>query len=831
MCTAGATSPRTRWFPCPDAGVVVVLSIGKLTLGQQNYYLDQVASGIEDYYAGAGEAQGRWLASASVLGLEGVVDADALRAVLSALDPTNSYKLVPTNNRKIAGFDLTFSAPKSVSVLWALGDPGVNLAVRDAHEAAVAAAVDYMERHAAFGRRGHGGLETMATEGFIAAGFRHRTSRNADPQLHTHVLVANVALGADGRWGTLDARHLYKQRMAAGHLYQVELRHRLTRTLGVSWTPVERGTAEVAGMPPVVLRAFSTRRIEIEEELAIAGMTSPAAAAVAALSTRKSKTDIDTATLFERWHHTAAELGFGSDAVRLVLGHAGPLALTGDHENAIAEYLVGPNGLTENTSVFARTDAVRAIANLAPTGLDAAAIEHHADRLLAHREVVPVGEPGVGRYSTRELLAIETRTVNTAVARVDTGAGECSPSYVQAILRHYPTLADEQADLVQQLTTSGNGVDVVVAAAGTGKTFAMGVAHDVWLWNGFHVQGVALAGRAAAELEHSARIPSRTIAAFTNRLDENPLTDRDVLIVDEAGMVGTRALAPILDAAARANAKVVLVGDYHQLPEINAGGMLRGLAARIEPVVLIENRRQREPWERDALIELRHGDVAQALAAYLEHDRIDVAPNADAARTAVVERWLQATSRGEQAIMLAPTWDDVDRLNADARQRLVEQGVLTGPAVVAHGLVFQVGDRVAAQRNDYQIDIRNGHTGTITAIDEHDRSLTMRLETGAQRRIPAEYIDAGHLDHGYAITIHKAQGLTVDRAYTLGGDQLDRELGYVAMSRGRNGNRLQLIEPDSREQAHRLEAAPSAAIDALTDQLRHEHAHSLAIDD
>lgn len=138
-----------------------MLSIGKLTLGQQKYYLEQVASGIEDYYAGAGEAPGWWLASSAQLGLEGEVDAEALSAVLSANDPTNTFKLVPTKNRKIAGFDLTFSAPKSVSVVWALGDPGVNLAVRDVYEAAIGAAVDYLERNAVFTRRGHAGVEVI----------------------------------------------------------------------------------------------------------------------------------------------------------------------------------------------------------------------------------------------------------------------------------------------------------------------------------------------------------------------------------------------------------------------------------------------------------------------------------------------------------------------------------------------------------------------------------------------------------------------------------------------------------------------------------------------
>ena len=809
-----------------------MLSIGKLTLGQQQYYLEQVASGIEDYYAGAGEAPGRWLASSAQLGLEGEVEADALSAVLSANEPTGTYKLVPTKNRKIAGFDLTFSAPKSVSVVWALGDPGVNLAVRDAHETAISAAVDYLERNAAFTRRGHAGVEVIGTHGLAAAGFRHRTSRNGDPQLHTHVVVPNVVLGVDGRWSTLDGRFLYAHRMAAGYLYQAELRHQLTRTLGVSWTPVERGTAEITGVPPVVLRAFSTRRIEIEEQLDITGATSAAAAEKAALATRRAKRDVDAPTLSERWHTTAKQLGFGPGALRMVLGHAAPLELTSEHAELIDTHLAGRRGLTEKASAFGRSDVVRAIANLAPTGMTAHAVEVHADRFLQRPDIIPLATAQLAaRYSTTELVAIERHTVDVAVARQHEGAAACPRSRVTAILRQYPSLADEQGALVRRLTTSGNGVDVVVAAAGTGKTYAMSVAREVWQRNGYRVHGVALAGRAAAELEHSARIPSSTIALFHKRLAEKPLTMRDVIVVDEAGMVGTRALAPILHAAATAGAKVVLVGDYHQLPEIDAGGLLRGLAARIEPVVLEENRRQREPWERAALVELRNGDVGQALTAYLEQGRIHVAPDASAAKVAVVEAWLETSGRGERSVMLAARHDDVRELNRLARQRLVDVGYLTGPAVVALDRVFQVGDQIVASRNDYKIDIRNGHTGTVTAVHQHERALTVRLETGEQRFIPEKYIDARQLAHGYAITIHKAQGLTVDHAHVLVIGGIDRELGYVALSRGRASNHIHIIEPARSDGAHGLEIAPASAIDALASQLQRERARTLAIDD
>ena len=806
-----------------------MLSIGKLTIGQQKYYVDQVAQGIEDYYAGAGEAPGRWLASSQQLGLDGDVDAAQLRAVLQATDPTDTYKLVNTTNRKIAGFDLTFSAPKSVSVLWALGDPGVNLAVRDAHQRSVDAALDYIERNAAFTRRGHAGAEVIPTKGLIAAGFRHRTSRNGDPQLHTHVLVPNMVEGIDGRWGTLDGRHLYRHARTAGYLYQAELRHQLTDTLGVAWTSVQRGTAEIDGIPIEVLREFSTRRAEIEERLEILGQATPSDARRAALDTRQAKLDIDSNTLFAQWHRQARELGFDPAQLDLILGHVEPFEFEQHHAQLVNDHLASPVGLTEHASTFDRGDVVRAIAQYAPAGATAQSVEAHADAFLhGRRDVVALATTDASlRYSTRELLDIETRLVTTGVARINEGAGVVPSSRMRSVLALYPTIAGEQARLVASLTTSGNGVDVVVAAAGTGKTYALGCAREVWRRGGHRVQGAALAGRAAQELETNTGIPSQTITRLLGELERRPLSNRDVVVIDEAGMVGTRQLAPILDAAAAAGAKVVLVGDYHQLPEIEAGGLLRGLAARISPVELTENRRQHEPWERHALIELRHGNVEQALTAYAEHGHIHTTPDLEAARRQLVEAWRTATRNGDQAIMLAPRRSDVDELNRLARQQLASDRSLRGVVLTVDGTSFQRGDRVVTLRNDYHLGVRNGSLATVTKIHGYSGEITIRPDHGKSQRISAAYLQDGHVAHGYAITVHKAQGITTDRAYVLGTGDLYRELGYVALSRGRLSNDLFVAQPALREHAHRLEQSPEQRI---AHTLGTDHQQTLGID-
>ena len=278
-----------------------MLSIGKLAAGQARYYVDQaegrvdvvqsIGDGIEDYYAGGAEVRGVWLgAAARELGLYGTVDGDQLRRVLAGQQPWFGAPLRDAASRaRVAGFDLTFSAPKSVSVVFGLGRPEMQAAVRQAHDAAVAQALGYVDRSAAAVRRGAGGLAVEQANGFVAAAFRHRTSRAGDPQLHTHVLIANLGRGPDGRWSALDGRRLYTHARTASFLYQAVLRGELSRSLHVQWTPVRDGIAEIDGVPREVLRAFSRRRADIEAALKQRGLSGGRAAEAAALATRRTK--------------------------------------------------------------------------------------------------------------------------------------------------------------------------------------------------------------------------------------------------------------------------------------------------------------------------------------------------------------------------------------------------------------------------------------------------------------------------------------------------------------------------------------------------------------
>ena len=467
----------------------------------------------------------------------------------------------------------------------------------------------YLEREAVFVRRGHNGTESLEGGGLVGAAFRHRSSRAGDPQLHTHVVVANATQGSDGRWSALDARHLYAHARTAGFLYQADLRAALSARLGVPWGPVVKDTAELEAVPPAVLREFSRRRAEIE------AATGPGASANAArratVRTRRAKErSVELATLFVDWASRADALGFGRADVE---ARCRPARQTHDPARASAHASARELSaeLTEHDSSFDRRQVLQALAARAETGERVETLEAHADGFLAGRAVVPLGVGRFGlRYTTPELLTIEEDLLSRVLARRDERAGIVDDVY--ATLCEHPTFSDEQARMVRAITTDGGGVSVVIGAAGSGKTFALAAGHTAWSREGYSVIGCALAARAARQLQTDSGIPSATLDALLcdlDRPDTPGLGRRTVIVADEAAMIGTRKLARLLDHAHRAGAKIVLVGDPHQLPEIDAGGAFVGLAERLGAVQLVANRRQRDPVERRALLDLRNGAI------------------------------------------------------------------------------------------------------------------------------------------------------------------------------------------------------------------------------
>ena len=767
-----------------------MLSIGKLGQGQEAYYVETVAAGAEEYYVGAGEVPGRWTGVSAVrLGLSGEVGGADLTALLGHLDPATGEALTAGMSApKVAGFDLTFCAPKSVSLLWAFGAREVADEVVAAHESSVAAAFAVMEDEAAQVRRGKAGRHVLDTDGLVAAAFRHRTSRAGDPHLHTHVVVANIGfLDEDGRWSALDARPLYRWAQAVGYLYEAHLRHELTRRLGVGWGPVRHGIADLAGTPRPAIDAFSTRRREILEHLDAHGVAGGRAAQVATYATRRAKGAVPaTGDLRKRWAAHAGALGLDVAALgdpTAHNGHGAPAAA----EAALFDELAGPAGVTRRRSTFDRRDVVKGVCDRMPAGAPVDQVVDLVDRFMLHPDVVPIGEPEVAtRWTTRDLLACERRLLETASGARSAGRALVDTDVGGSVLCANASLDGEQRRMVTGLWSSGCGVEVVIGAAGAGKTSALAAAREGWDRAGYRAIGCALAARAAQQLADGARIPSTTVDRLLSTLGSGRehLDARSVVVVDEVGMVGTRQLEALIARADAAGAKVVLIGDPAQLPSIDAGGALAGLARRLGAHELSGNHRQVEAWEREALGELRAGSTANAVKAFELHGRVEASEDIDT----VVERWWEERQRGGGVLLLASRRDQVRALNVRARDRLTADGQLGPDRWSAGGRRYAVGDEVVALRNDYDLGIINGDRGRVVGGDrEH-----LRVQIGDARMVdvPLTYAADGDLDHGYALTIHKAQGLTADRTVILGDETLAREHAYVALSRARLASHL-----------------------------------------
>jgi conjugative relaxase-like TrwC/TraI family protein len=837
-----------------------VLSIGKLTGGADSarYYEQAVATGREDYYSGRGEADGEWVgAGAESLGLHGPITEGELEMLLvEARHPRTGEPLRSVGGTSVQGFDLTFSAPKSVSVILAAGDENARAAVVRAHERAVRDALGYIEREAVQVRRGTGGAIKEHAGGLIAGAYRHRTSRAGDPQLHTHVVAANLAQGADGRWTALHGAQLYTHAKTAGYLYQAALRDQLTRELGVEWGTVTNGTAEFEGMSREVLEHFSQRRAEIVQAMADRGTTSPAAAQVAALETRRAKDyAVDGPTIYKKWQARAAEHGLTADRLADILGHE--IAPIGDEQiRAAVEFMSGEAGLTAQASTFTRRDALQVWAELHPAGADVARIEELTDRWLASDLVVRIdGEPApIGRhqviatragarvadvedrFSTPGMLATEQQLVDSAGARVGEGTAVATPSAVDEALDARCYLADEQRTLVRALTTSGDGVQIVRAKAGAGKTTAMDAAREAWQRSGITVQGTALGSYATKELRDSG-VPSTTVARLLTEVQHHGLPRGSVLIVDEAGMVGTRTIALLADHARRYRAKLVLVGDDKQLPEIDAGGAFRGLAVRLGAVELRENRRQQDPEDRRILDAHRAGHPDELVQSLRRRGRIAVAPDVEQTRHALISDWWQGAQiegLGNVA-MIAMRRSEVRELNRLARAEMRAAGRLGDLELRIEDRAFAAGDRIVTRTNAPKLGVVNGSRGTVTAIGS-DHSIAVQLDGGEPVVLPETYV-AGrrgvtpNLDHGYAITAHGIQGGTVDRSYVLASEETYQEWGYVAASRHRVETRFYVTVPDPpAEEQQRLEAGVGEPLDDLVRALGRSRAKELAID-
>jgi Ti-type conjugative transfer relaxase TraA len=482
-------------------------------------------------------------------------------------------------------------------------------------------------------------------------------------------------------------------------------------------------------------------------------------------------------------------------------------------EKIIAEPGVVLDALTRQHSTFTRRDLARFVDRHTA---DRAQFDLVMAKVEATPELTRLGKDGRGqeRFTTCSMLEAEQRMERAGATLGERDAHRVLRAAGGRALKEAErgglVLGDEQLHAYQHVT-AGPDLALVVGYAGTGKSAMLGVARAAWEAQGYTVRGAALSGIAAEGLEAGSGIASRTLASleFGWKEGRDTLTRRDVLVVDEAGLVGSRQMERVLSQAQSAGAKVVLIGDPEQLQAIEAGAAFRALAERHGAADISEVRRQRVTWQREATRELATARTAEALDRYTAAGMVQAAETHDAAKAALVAGWDAVRRESPQfsQVILAYTRDDVRELNALARERLRATGQL-GPDQAVQTergeRAFAAGDRIMFQRNERALGggpggrggvaVKNGTLGTVLAVEAGGERLTVQLDgtggqagKGASRAVTFSARDYAQIDHGYAATIHKAQGVTVDRTHVLTSKHMDRHAAYVALTRHREG--------------------------------------------
>jgi conjugative relaxase-like TrwC/TraI family protein len=783
-------------------------SLGTADSGIASYYehLSQ-----DDYYQAGSEPPGQWHGALSgALGLHGDVRPGQLRRLFEGYDPVSGRALASNagENHK-AGWDLTFSAPKSVSLAWAFSDLEMQREIAAAHDSAVRAGLDYLQRNA-FSSRDRDGTQPL--QGIIAACYQHSTSREQDPQLHTHAAVANVGLRTDGTPCAIDFDSRWK--LAVGAVYRTELAHQLQK-LDLD---IERDgkSFRLASIPEPLCKTFSKRRSQIEEHLQKTGFTSAKAADIAALATRRAKENAERDILRSNWLREANEAGYSLSDIQAFLEPGQQRLAPGPATNKLDIPAI-ITGLTANEATFSRQQLEAAIAVEAQGFASALEIPILVQRILDEgissnepHGLIQLEEAGHEHdsrrrtitFTTREMLAMELSAIAGAVARKQ------ERQHAAPVPKHLlEGLSTEQATAVRHITMDSGAVKSVRGLAGTGKSFMLSRAREAWEQAGLNVIGAALAGKAADGLQKGSGIASQTLHSLLADIDGGRmiLNEKTVVVLDEAGMIGTRQLHSLLEHIHQAGAKAVLVGDPQQLQPIEAGGLFRRISEETGYACLEDIRRQESTEDRTMIKKLIGGQAIEVIERLSDAGQLRVERD-DHIAEAMVKDWMENRDpqRPGESLMLAGTRADVRRLNQIARATLKSTSRLHSEITIdtEHGeREFAIGERVLFTRNSRALDVRNGMLGTLEGwrLDARSGGIEMmvRLDDGDVVRFDSTQY--GHLDHGYAISTHKAQGVTCDNISVLLSESMtDREWSYVALSRHRK--RLLVFAPSGMEE-------------------------------
>jgi len=709
----------------------------------------------EDSYASEGEP-GIWRGAGAVaLGFAGAVRPRDFARVLLAVDGIGRPLVLGAGSElRRAGWDLVFSAPKSVSALWAAGDSGLRDALGGAHREAVDEALAWLESDGGIAaRRGKGGREIEAAR-LVAAVFRHGTSRAHDPQVHSHAMVANLAQRPDGSWGAIQSREFFLRKMAAGACYRVALAIAMQR-LGFS---VRRDgfSFRISGVPQSLEKHWSQRRAQVVEVLAEQEATSALAAEAAALGTREAKQPVHRDVLQVRWRREATSHG-------LTLARIAALR-TERHARPEMPAPAALWAMMNRTASTVSDHQLAAAVFVAAQGiLDLGAARRFLREFRTDPETVTLRDAaGHSRFTSAACLANEHRIGERAKRR----RGTCpavSPAALAEAMGEPRTLSDAQRVAVRHIT-GPDGVVLVQGGLNAATLRLLNVARCAWAHDERRVLGCAPTGKGAARLEAATAMPNRALGAWLAELGTGvaPSTEREVLVVAAADRIGSRRLAALLQHTERSGTQVILVGDRRRLGSVDTAGALRSLAHALGAVELPDHSDRRDRMAGEAVRFLADTNTGRALVAARDRGLLHIGSDAGSVIKSMVRSWMRAHDpvRPSAARMIAFTRRAVARLNAEAREAFRD---VLGPEVRVGESGFAVGDRILFVRRSRSLGVKARTFATITAVTKRGDRIRLSARTDDDAMVRWSPEGYPHIRHGYAVTADEAQGATVDR--------------------------------------------------------------------
>lgn len=824
------------------------------------------------YYTEGGDAPGQWFGDGiRSLDLGGHVKAQDFRRVLAGLHPRKPRQIVrpckhdheeaegeelkratkslpkrlkpkPEQEKeseraaRCPAYDVTFSLPKSLSILWAIGDEHIRRQIDESLDTAVKKSLNWLERNVTLGRTGRAGKRKVQAR-LIVAMFDHfvNRSRTWEPHRHRHCVIANTAQLPDGSFGAVNSYELRKWIRMLGPMMGVHFAHEFNSRLGVllERSKDERGRDaswfDVAGVPPALTKFWSSRNAEIHNLLA--GMTirmdhSTAQARDLAFKLSRQQKERTPAIqkLLMQWESEADRFGFNRRAAKQLLGRSRPT----DFETAYRQaWIAATDRLTRSEAYFTFREFLQVICEeIQHLGVDGDKLARRVTQdLEKSQEIVHLSKlGGEMRFTTKTMWQIEESLLRN-VDRLQSRSGPLvSDRIIRLVIKKRPQLDEEQRNAIRHILTQKSGLRLLTGFAGTGKSVVLDVVREALVRSGFRVIGGAISGQAKEELAVKANLSARTVESYLFHLEKSrlqqlkqtvrhharmllrtlvgkstwkqrvtKLTKKTVLILDEIGMIDSRSLERLTHYAMKAGCSILGAGDDKQIQPVLAGGPLHHLIKRLDGAHLTKNYRQQDPLDIQAAQSVRDGNAEEALANLNKRGRVTIGKDRSDTIKKLVEAWVKngGELRPQDNFVFVQTREDARTINGLLQQRRLQRQILPRLAsVIADRQRIYRGDRVMFNVPCRALGIENGYRGTVVGINPALGRLTVKLDREPNQTDfgkPKSQIvtvslralkkavrepDIEPVTLAYAATTHKLQGGSTQVAYMLVGGQM-----------------------------------------------------------